>query len=158
MHKQAHRLCPTSIRQLKLIVDASSVGLCAIMSQRKSNGSLWPVYDVEKHYSQTEKEGLAMVWAWEKFHVFLHGKEFIVDTDHKLLETVYSPKVKPQPRIERWALRMQPYKFKVINKLGPKNAADSVSQLVFHHLCYLARNISILLPSKQYHERMRHES
>lgn len=85
--------------------------------------------DVERRYSQTEREALAIVWACEKFHIFLYGKDFVLITDHKPLETIYSPKSKPPARIERWALRLQPYRFKVVYKPGPQNAADSLSRL-----------------------------
>lgn len=77
----------------------------------------------------TEREALAIVWACEKFHVFLYGKEFSMITDRKPLEVIYSPKSKPPARIEHWALRLQPYRSKVINKPGPQNAADSLSRL-----------------------------
>lgn len=70
-----------------------------------------------------------MVWACEKFHVFLYFREFSMITDHKLLEAIYSPKSKPPARIMCRALRLQPYKFKVIYKPGPQNAADSLSHL-----------------------------
>lgn len=46
-----------------------------------------------------------------------------------LLEFIYSPKSKPPLRTERWALRLQPYKFKVQYKLGKYNAADALSRL-----------------------------
>ena len=68
---------------------------------------------VERRYSQTEKEALAVVWAYERFHVFLYGIEFELYTDHKPLETIYSSRSKPCARIERWILRIQPYKFQV---------------------------------------------
>ena len=59
----------------------------------------------------------------------LKEKRFLLITDHKPLETIYSPKSKPPARIERWALRLQPYRFKVVYKPGPQNAADSLSRL-----------------------------
>lgn len=104
-----------------VIVDASSLGLGAIMSQKQSDRTHKPVYyasralsDVERRYSQTVREALAIVWACEKFHVFLYGKDFVMVTDHKPLETIYSPKSKPPARIERWALRLQPYRSHIV--------------------------------------------
>lgn len=116
------------------IVDASPVGLGAILSHKQSDGTHKPVYYgsqalsvVECRYSQTERQALAIVWACEKFHVFLYGKDMV--TDHKPLETIYSPKSNPPAKIERWALRLQPYGFKVVSNPGPQNAADSLSRL-----------------------------
>ena len=63
-----------------------------------------------------------------RFHIYLYGKEFVLYTDHKPLEVIYSPKSKP-PRIERWALRLQPYKFRVVHMPGKTNPADVLSRL-----------------------------
>ena len=61
-----------------LYVDASLVGVSAILAQREpgtekeqvvSYGSR-SLTSVEKRYSQTEKEGLAIVWGIEHFHLF----------------------------------------------------------------------------------------
>lgn len=83
----------------QVIVDASPVGLGVILTQAQADGAYKPVYyasraltDVERRYSQTEREALAIVWACEKFHVFLYGREFSMITDHKPLEMIYSPK------------------------------------------------------------------
>ncbi|CAC5372111.1 unnamed protein product [Mytilus coruscus] len=110
-----------------LAIDASPVGLGAILSQKQSDGNFRPVTfasrtltDVEQRYSQTEREALAVVWGCERFHLYLYGKEFILVTDHKPLEVIYSPKSKPPARIERWAMRLQPYTFKVKYKPGPQ--------------------------------------
>ncbi|XP_014672251.1 PREDICTED: uncharacterized protein K02A2.6-like [Priapulus caudatus] len=85
--------------------------------------------DVERRYSQTEKEALALVWACEKFHTYLYGITFELVTDHKPLEVIYSARSKPSARIERWVLRLQPYVFDVVYKPGKNNIADALSRL-----------------------------
>ena len=61
---------------------------------------------VERRYSQTEREVLALVWACEKFHVYLYGNHFELETDRKPLEVIYSSKSQPSARIERWVLQL----------------------------------------------------
>ena len=50
-------------------------------------------------------------------------------TDHKPLEAIYVPKSKPYARVERWALHLQLYEFKVIHLPGENNIADPLSLL-----------------------------
>lgn len=85
--------------------------------------------DAKIKYSQVEKEALAVAWACEKFHLYLYGCEFDIITDCKAVELIYgNPKSKPKARIERWCLRLMPFKFNVINKPGDDNAADYISR------------------------------
>ena len=90
-----------------IIVEASPVGLGAILLQEQQGRKRVISYaskslsDVERRYSQTEKEALAVVWACERFHVYLYGIEFELYTDHKPLETIYSSRSKRCARIER---------------------------------------------------------
>ena len=120
----------------KVITDASPVGLGAVLVQEQQNELRVINYasrslsDVEKKYSQTEREALAIVWACERFHMYLYGYDFELMTDHKPLEFIYSPKSKPCARIERWVLRMQPYRYTVTYIPGAKNIADSLSRLL----------------------------
>ena len=44
--------------------------------------------DYEKNYSISEKEALACVSAMNKFRIYLLGREFILRTDHRALETL----------------------------------------------------------------------
>ena len=39
----------------------------------------------KKNYAQIEKELFASVWACEKFHIYIHGTEFVLQSDHKPL-------------------------------------------------------------------------
>ena len=72
-----------------VIVDASPVGISAILAQREkasqhykviaySSRSLTPV---AKRYSQTDREGLTLVWALEHYKLFLLCVEFDIITD-----------------------------------------------------------------------------
>ena len=121
---------PTSV-----IVDASPVGLGAILMQTDKNGVRNPIAyasrsltNTERKYCQTEKEALSVVWACEKFHIYLYGSEFNLYTDHKALETIYSPTGKPSARIQRWSLRLQPYRMHVKFIPGKPNPADYLSR------------------------------
>ena len=120
----------------QVIADASPFGLGVVSTQMNKDGPRIISYasrsltSTETRYSQTEKEALALIWACEKFHPYIYGVLFKVVADHKSLEVIYGPRSKPCARIERWVLRMQPYKFKVKYQPGPKNIADPLSRLV----------------------------
>lgn len=59
----------------QVVADASPVGLGGVLVQEKNGQRRIICYasrslsDVEKRYSQTEKEALALVWACERFHM-----------------------------------------------------------------------------------------
>ena len=121
----------------EISVDASPVGLGTILAQTDpltgnkhvvayASRSLTPV---EQRYSQTEREALAVVWGCEYYHIYIYGKPVTVNTDHKPLIAIYNnPQSKPPARIERWALRLQPYQVTVIYKNGEDNPADYMSR------------------------------
>jgi transposase InsO family protein len=127
-------------KDTELLVDASPVGLGAILIQSDSNDMRHVVAyasraltDVEQRYSQTEREALAVVWACERFHIYVYGKPVTILTDHKPLVHIYgNSRSKPPARIERWAMRLQPYDATVKYRAGADNPADYLSRHPTH--------------------------
>jgi hypothetical protein len=82
----------------------------------------------EQNYSIREKELLAILFGLRVWRVYLLDKPFIVETDHKSLESVFSQKSISR-RIARWydELSEYPVTFKYIP--GPTNTvADGISR------------------------------
>ena len=66
----------------------------------------------ELNYSVIEKECLALIWAIRKLHVYLYGKDFILETDHQPLVYLCQSKME-NGQLMRWALALQPYQCKI---------------------------------------------
>ncbi|GKA26394.1 reverse transcriptase domain-containing protein [Tanacetum coccineum] len=85
--------------------------------------------EAESHYTTTEKEMLAVVYAFEKFWSYLILNKSIVYTDHSALKYLFAKK-DSKARLLRWVLLLQEFKFKVIDTKGAENlAADHLSRL-----------------------------
>ena len=100
-------------KETEVITDASPTGLSAMLLQNtpSSDNKRVVVYvsrtltPVERRYSQTEKEALAIVWAIEKLHIYLYGSRFKLVTDYKSVQLIFgSPKSTPPATIECWNL------------------------------------------------------
>ena len=110
-----------------ILVDASPVGLGAILCQENrvvadASRSLSPV---EQRYSQTKRQALAALFACEHFHLYIYGIQFSIITDHKPLERILSnPSARSNARLERWALKLQPYDFIITYSPGKINPTD----------------------------------
>ena len=74
-----------------LACDASPFGVGCILSQVHGDGEHPVAYhsrslnSTESRYSQTDREGLAVVSGVKKFHFYLAGRPFVIRTDHKPL-------------------------------------------------------------------------
>ena len=124
-------------KHTELVTDASPFGLSAILYQCgvNQNDRTCVAYisraltDVERRYSQMEREVLAIVRAIERLHLYLYGGKFTLLTDCKPLEmTLNNPASKPPTRIERWYLRLQDYDFDIRYIKGTENPSDVLSR------------------------------
>nr|GFA29149.1 reverse transcriptase domain-containing protein [Tanacetum cinerariifolium] len=83
----------------------------------------------EANYTTTEKEMLAVVYAFEKFRSYLIMNKSIVYTDHSALKYLFAKK-DAKARLLRWILLLQEFDFKVIDTRGAENyAANHLSRL-----------------------------
>ena len=65
------------------------------------------------------------MFACEHFHLYIYGAQFSIITDHKPLERIFSnPSARSNARLERWALKLQPYDFTNTYLPGKTNPAD----------------------------------
>ena len=82
----------------------------------------------EIHYSATELECLAVVFAVKKNRQWLHGKHFKIITDHAALKHLMTIR-DPAGKLARWSICMQAYDFEIIHRKGSNHAnVDALSR------------------------------
>ena len=87
--------------------------------------------DAEQDYAVMEKEALAATWAAERFHDYLSGLDFVIETDHKPLVPLLHSRDAAQmvPRVQRFKLRLTRYNPTVIHVSGNGQiTADALSR------------------------------
>ncbi|GJW36685.1 reverse transcriptase domain-containing protein [Tanacetum coccineum] len=111
----------------------------AVLGQRKTK-HFQPIHyasktmtEAQAHYTTTEKELLAVVYAFEKFRPYLVLSKSIVYTDHSALKYLLA-KQDAKPRLLRWILLLQEFDVVIRDKKGAENlAADHLSRLENPH-------------------------
>ena len=102
-------------------MDASKKGLgvCLIQKGKVICYASKALTKTEQNYQNLEREALATIWGMEKFYYFLYGKEITLETDQKLLVSIYKKHmIDISPRVQR-PVRSFPYlPFKVVYNKG----------------------------------------
>ncbi|GJU38159.1 reverse transcriptase domain-containing protein [Tanacetum coccineum] len=133
--RSSNLIAPNWDQPFEIICDASDYAIGAVLGQRIEK-HFRPIHyasktmtEAETNYTTTEKEMLAVVYAFEKFRSYLIMNKSVVYTDHSALKYLFNKK-DAKARLLRWVLLLQEFDFKVIDTKGAENyAADHLSRL-----------------------------
>ncbi|GJV47048.1 reverse transcriptase domain-containing protein [Tanacetum coccineum] len=140
----------------EIICDASDYAVGAVLGQRVDK-HFKPIHYASKtmnkaqeNYTTSEKDLLAVVFAFDKFRQYLVLSKTIVFTDHSSMRYLFT-KQDAKTRLIRWILLLQEFDIEIRDKKGAENfAADHLSRLKNSDLGRLTRaEIRDLFPEEQ---------
>ena len=128
-------------RELLLSCDVSPYGIGAVLSQISPSKEEKPIAfasrslaPAERKYSQLDKEGLSIIFGVRKFHQYLFGRKFTIQSDHRPLQHIFG-ETRPVPhmasaRLQRRPLTLGAYDYSICYKPGSSQSnADMLSRL-----------------------------
>ena len=115
--------------------DANDFAIGAVLGQ-KDGRHFHPIYFASKtlnaaqqNYTVTEKELMAVVFAFDKFRAYLVLSKTVVYTDHSALRYLFK-KQDAKPCLIRWIMIFQEFDIEIKDKKGVENvSADHLSRL-----------------------------
>ena len=119
----------------EIMTDASDFAVGAVLGQRKDK-KLHVIYyasrtmdEAQCRYATTEKELLAIVYAFENFRSYLVGSKVIVHTDHTALRYLLTKK-DAKPHLLRWILLLHEFDLEIKDNKGIENGvANHLSRM-----------------------------
>ena len=126
---------PEFNKNFSLYCDSSSYSIGAVLTQT-IDGQEKPVYYLSHQLSKTqrkwstiERECFAIVFALDKFRIYLEGKKFPIYCDHNPLKFIHSADNK-NPKLQRWAAKISAFGGKITYLRGSDNKqADFLSRI-----------------------------
>lgn len=125
---------PEGVEELRVTTDASHSAIGAVLEAKTVDG--WhPIEFVSKglvgpqlNWPTREKEGFAIVFALQKFDVFIRGRHVTVQTDHHSLQWLMEAKA---GKLARWAALLCEYDLTIVYCPGTQ----------MEHVDFLSRHI-----------------
>lgn len=126
------------VRETTITADASAYDVGAVLKQKQNDGRFQPIAyasktltKCQKNWAQIEKEGYALVWACKRFRDFITGITVCLETDHKLLVSIFTTKELDEitPKLQRMRLRLAKYN-KAYSRKGDRSSGHFVTTTI----------------------------
>lgn len=154
---------PDFSKKFIVVTDASDVAMGAVLMQDIDGHKRVIEYaskmfnKAQRNYSTIEKEANAIVFALKKWQVYLEGKPFSIQSDHRPLTWLLSKK-DCVGKLARWALLLQEFDIEEIRHIkGNENVvADALSRIEINLLEHeqntegLPQDNTIVINGKKY--------
>jgi hypothetical protein len=126
---------PCNERPYAVYTDASKLGISSVLTQESESGEMLVVStasrvltEIERRYSTCEQELLAVVYALQKFRIYVTGHAVTVYSDNKALSFLKRCNL-TSGRVTRWIMQLQEYDLTVVHISGANNFfADTLSR------------------------------
>ena len=127
---------PDPKRTFIVHTDWSQLGMGGVLGQLGDDGKEYLVACVsrscnraEARYAPWRGEALAVTWALSQFRVYLHGRHFLLVTDHRPLLYLLKHAKAGDNHMWRWAQILQNFSFDVVHRAGARHLiADALSR------------------------------
>ncbi|XP_070004125.1 uncharacterized protein [Nicotiana sylvestris] len=148
-------VAPNWEQPFEFMCDASDYAIGAVLGQRQGK-LMHPIYyairtlsGAQLNYTVTEKEMMAVVFAFDKFRSYLIGSKVIVYTDHAAIRYLIEKK-ESKPRLIRWVLLLQEFDLEIRDLKGTENqVADHLSRLEGAEKKVEVEDITVTFPDEQ---------
>jgi hypothetical protein len=126
-------ILPDNTKPYVMETDASDFAVGAVLLQNGEDSSLHPIAfklcklnKAQINYPAQEQELLAIIHAWRKWHIYLHGavETTVVYTDHGSL-TYLSTQLLPSTRLYRWIKEFAEMDIEIRYKKGSENVVPN---------------------------------